>query len=62
MLHEVYIIFTTAKCPKHVTMRVHSKQEIYENEDADQLRGNSVTYQRLCSRFLNPGISTVENR
>ena len=23
----------------------------YENEDADQLRGNSVTYQRLCSRF-----------
>ena len=35
---------------------------MYENEDADQLRGNSVTDQRLCSRFLNPGIFTVENR
>ena len=35
---------------------------MYENEVADQLGGNSVTDQRLCSRFLNPGISTVENR
>ena len=35
---------------------------MYENEDADPLRNNSITYQRLNSRFLNPGISKVENR
>ena len=37
-------------------------KDMYENEDADQLRGNNVTDQRLFSRFLNPGISTVETR
>ena len=41
---------------------LHSKQEMYENEDADQLHGNSVTDQRLCSRFLHPCIATMENR
>ena len=62
------VIFTTAKCPK--TRRPNNERYIlnkkctnmYENEDADQLSGNSVTYQRLCSRFLTPGISIVENR
>ena len=40
--------------PNHARYIVNKKcTNMYENEDADQLRGNCVTYQRLCSRFLN---------
>ena len=52
------VIFTNAKCPKkrNNARYILNKKctNMHENEDADQLCGNSVTYQRLCSRFLNP--------
>ena len=62
------VIITTAKCKKkqrNNARYILQKKctNMHENEaDADQLCGNSVTYQRLCSLFLNPVFSTLENR
>ena len=67
MLHEVtsFLLLQNVQKKKHNNARYILNKKctnMHENEGADQLCGNSVTYQRLCSRFLNPAFSTVENR